>query len=156
MHCSFWIALCVHFANLVWLPGSFPLAEGQRCKWGRMVLKAVFCFLTAKRIKSTLGRGEDGVWVTPNCSEALPPYFALVWLRRVYGILNFTFSLFCKLKNYCFGPCPPLTEVTSHFPVRWCSQGGTAPLSPLSDGGRDQIKDAPRTGTKFLAVICIS
>ena len=71
MRYFYWIALCVHFANLVWLQGSFPLAEGQRWKWGRMVLKAVFCFLTAKWIKSTLDRGEGGVWVTPHCSEAL-------------------------------------------------------------------------------------
>lgn len=93
-----------------------------------------------------------------NCSEALvfASLFALVWLRKIYGILDFTFSLFFKLKNEYFGPCPALTEVASHFPVRWCSQGGTALLSLLSDGGRDQIRVAPRTGTKFLAVICIS
>lgn len=71
MRRSFWIALCVHFADFVQLQGSFPLAEGQRWKWGKIVLKATFFFLTAKTIKSTLDGGEDGAWVTPDCSEAL-------------------------------------------------------------------------------------
>lgn len=36
---------------------------------GKDGLKGVFYFLATKRIKSTLDRGEGGVWVTPNFSE---------------------------------------------------------------------------------------
>lgn len=58
-------------ANLVWLQGSFALGDGQRWEWGGMGLKAIFCFLTANRIKLTFGRGVDGAWLKATCPKSL-------------------------------------------------------------------------------------
>lgn len=85
-------------ANLVCLQGSFPLAESQRWKWEG--LKAVYCLLTATRIKSAFGRGVDGLWVTPNCSEALvfvSPVFTSVTEKR---IRDFKFYLLTSCKRF--------------------------------------------------------
>lgn len=76
-------------------------------EWGRIGLKAIFCFLTANRIKLTFGRGVDGASLTANCPESLvfsSPVYTSVTEKSIWDFSCYLLY-FCKLKKFQSMPC---------------------------------------------------